>query len=84
MKHIKGTSMPNHIDDFEAVVQTPERCGYVPDDDEKSQWLMDSISESTYDHVKAYAEGQRYDNTMTYTKLVSMYNNTCFSKYPQF
>ena len=37
MKHVKGTSMPNHIDDFEAVVQNLEACGNIPDDDEKSQ-----------------------------------------------
>ena len=84
IKHTKGTSMPNHIDDMDALFQNLEDCGYSADDEEKSQWLMDSISESTYDHVKAYAEGQRYDNAMTYTKLVNMYNNTCFSKYPQF
>ena len=84
LRHTNGTSMPKHIDEFERLIMAMDACGHSPPDEEQMEWLMCSVTESTYDHVKAYAEGQRLDQTMTFQKLVSMYNNTCFAKYPQF
>ena len=86
IKHIHGTNMTRHIDKFERI------CGMMahnsptkpPTDEEKVDWFLNSVTEKTYDSVHAGCTDKQLDGTLTFARVVKLYTNRCFQKYPHF
>jgi hypothetical protein len=86
IRHIHGTNMTRHIDKFERI------CGMMahnaptklPTDEEKVDWFLNSVTEKTYDSVHAGCTDKQLDGTLTFVRVVKLYTNRCFQKYPHF
>ena len=84
LKHHHGTNIALHIDKFHRLFGLLQDCRYVPDEDEKVEWLMNSVSDPIYEGVKAIAQATILDGTLTFEVLAQMLLSTCFAKHPQF
>jgi len=83
-RHVSGTSMPQHIDQFETILGFMPDCGYIPTSTEKIDWFMPTVSENTYDSVRAICLAQKIQGTLVWSEMVLLFNHTCFAKYPHF
>jgi hypothetical protein len=59
-------------------------CGYIPTSTEKIDWFMPTVSETTYDSVRAICLAQKIQGTIVWSEMVLLFNHTCFEKYPHF
>jgi hypothetical protein len=83
-RHVSGTSMPQHIDQFETILGFMPDCGYIPTSTEKIDWFMPTVSETTYDSVRAICLAQKIQGTLVWSEMVLLFNHTCLAKYPHF
>jgi hypothetical protein len=83
-RHVSGTSMPQHIDQFETILGFMPDCGYIPTSTEKIDWFMPTVSETTYESVRAICLAQKIQGTLVWSEMVLLFNHTCFAKYPHF
>ncbi len=76
--------MPQHIDQFETILGFMPDCGYILTSTEKIDWFMLTVSETTYDSVRAICLAQKIQGTLVWSEMVLLFNHTCFAKYPHF
>jgi hypothetical protein len=44
-RHVSGTSMPAHVDQFEAILSYMPECGYVLTSSDRFEWFLPSVTE---------------------------------------
>ena len=52
LRHVSGTSMPAHVDQFEAILSYMPECGYVPTSSDRFEWFLPSVTEGIYASAK--------------------------------
>ncbi len=55
-----------------------------PSDEDKVDWFLNSVIEKNYDSVHAGCTDKQLDGTLTFARVVKLYTNRCFKKYPHF
>ena len=64
LRHVSGTSMPAHVDQFEAILSYMPECGYVPTSSDRFEWFPPSVTEGIYASAKtltqSHATNQRH------------------------
>jgi hypothetical protein len=57
---------------------------HPPNEEQKIDWFLDTVTEKTYESVHATCSDANIAGTLTFNKLVKLYTHKCFSRYPQF
>ena len=83
-RHTSGTSMPLHIDQFEAILGYMPDCGKIPTNPERIDWFLPTVSEDIYASAKAMCLTQKIQGTLEWGDMVLLFNHTCFGRYPHF
>ncbi len=86
LRHVHGTNMSRHIDRFERI------CGQMahnnpdkpPTDEKKIDWVLESVTEKTYDSVHATCTDKLLDGDLTFAKVIKLYTHRYFQRYPHF
>ena len=83
-RHTSGTSMPLHIDQFEAILGYMPDCGKIPTNTERIDWFLPTVSEDIYASAKAMCLTQKIQGTLEWGDMVLLFNHTCFGRNPHF
>ena len=84
LRHVSGTSMPTHVDQFEAILSYMPECGYVPTSSDRFEWFLPSVTEGIYASAKTLSLTQQINGTLEWGNLVHLFNHTCYQQYPHF
>jgi hypothetical protein len=84
IRHVSGTSMPAHVDQFEAILSYMPECGYVPTSSDRFEWFLPSVTEGIYASAKTLSFTQQINGTLEWGNLVHLFNHTCYQQYPHF
>jgi hypothetical protein len=77
--------MPDHhIDLFENICGQIASGGKPATEEEKLDWFLESVNETTYELVKAHCNSLKILGTLQFAQMIKLYALTCFAKYPQF
>ena len=83
-RHTSGTSMPLHIDQYEAILGYMPDCGKIPTNTERIDWFLPTVTEEIYASAKAMCLTQKIQGTLEWGDMVLLFNHTCFARYPHF
>jgi len=83
-RHTSGTSMPLHIDQYEAILGYMPDCGKIPTNTERIDWFLPTVTEDIYASAKAMCLTQKIQGTLDWGSMVLLFNHTCFARYPHF
>jgi hypothetical protein len=83
-RHTSGTSMPLHIDQYEAILGYMPDCGKIPTNTERIDWFIPTVTEDIYASAKAMCLTQKIQGTLEWGSMVLLFNHTCFARYPHF
>jgi hypothetical protein len=75
LRHVHGTSIVDHIDLFEKVCGYMGDCGENPNDEKKIDWLLDTVTEPTYEAVNTHCVLLHQEGTLTFPKMVKLYTS---------
>jgi hypothetical protein len=83
-RHISGTSMPVHIDEFETILSYMPECGYMPTASDRFEWFLPSVTETIYASTKTHCLTEQINGTLDWGNMVHLFNHTCFQQYPHY
>ena len=55
-----------------------------PNDEQKIDWFMDTVTEKTYDSVHSTCTDKLLEGDLTFAKMLKLYTHRCFQRYPHF
>jgi hypothetical protein len=55
-----------------------------PIEEEKIDWFLASVTERTYESVHTACTDKQLEGTLTFAKVIKLYTNRCFQRYPHF
>jgi hypothetical protein len=84
IRHVSGTSMPAHVDQFEAILSYMPEYGYVPTSSDRFEWFLPSVTEGIYASAKTLSLTQQINGALEWGNLVHLFNHTCYQQYPHF
>jgi hypothetical protein len=86
LHHIHGTNIATHIDLLEKLVAQISHNDplHPPDEEQRIDWFLDSITEKTYDSVQATCSAENIEGTLTFQKAIKLFTHKCFQRYPEF
>ena len=83
-RHVSGTSMPAHIDQFETILSYMPECGYIPTAADRFEWFLPSVTEAIYASAKTHCLTEQINGTLEWGNMVHLFNHTCYQQYPHF
>jgi hypothetical protein len=72
-RHISGTSMPLHIDQYEAILGYMPDCGKMPTNTERIDWFLPTVTEEIYASAKAMCLTQKIQGTLQWGDMVLLF-----------
>jgi hypothetical protein len=86
LRHVNGTNVCTHIDFFEKLCTQMAHNDptHPPTEEQKIDWLLDTVTDRTYESVHATCSDANIAGTLTFNKVIKLYTHKCFSRYPQF
>jgi hypothetical protein len=81
---ISQTSMPVHIDQFEAILSYMPECGYIPTASDRFEWFLPSVTETIYASAKTHCLTEQISGTLEWGNMVHLFNHTCYQQYTHF
>ena len=83
-RHVSGTSMPAHIDQFETILSYMPECGCIPTAADRFEWFLPSVTEAIYASAKTHCLTEQINGTLEWGNMVHLFNHTCYQQYPHF
>jgi hypothetical protein len=81
-RHTSGTSMPLHINQFEAILGYMPDCGKIPTNTERIDWFLPTVSEDIYASAKAMCLTQKIQGTPEWGDMVLLFQPHVFWPLP--